>query len=633
MFHVDNSGKGNCMYYAYGISLMYFLRMKNTSQLTEDIFNKLKLKENDKASLRTLLSKEADQAFTSHEIKTIIEPILGRATRDLAAEHTKDEFKTSPQDAPLFAASKYGLEYYFKLQFDTKYSELSELINHGFTHTDFTEAEIYRVSGIKTAMEEFAKARFLQVREDFSREWAIKEQQLKSKGKRPTESTLQSHKAHLLDNILRKETVAFFSVDDDKHLKQYKNHLQNESVWGTEETLFVLHRAIQGELMVRNKKGTIDTFYDNEIVLHLHRNGNSPYIQSGNPVMILNNEENRHWTSKIPNSVFSMQQSTKMIQTDYPAEIALFVKEGRQSGPKVAKALRHMYQKGLLEGNELYSPKRCKEIAEHYLNYVKHNNRRFLITEVESFLEEMNEIIKKKAVNDIPVVVGSNPMLEVKETNSQLQMTTTDSPMEEVFSEVKLKDQEVTLNTPVAEGVTSFILQEYPIPNGDELTGKDKSFANKKQFTHPYRDEDVTMLYQTIYDWIDSLTDRSFRSLINSSLRKYESKIWGSLWGASRRAEVEDYLNGNCGSKALAMILINGEEESTFNECLFIKIVETIKKEINRYPVMLEEPKYQLIAQFNLEEHGAFYLSKMKSHKETISVSKRQLLDTSTLIC
>ena len=28
MFQVDNSGKGNCMYYAYGISLMYFLREK-----------------------------------------------------------------------------------------------------------------------------------------------------------------------------------------------------------------------------------------------------------------------------------------------------------------------------------------------------------------------------------------------------------------------------------------------------------------------------------------------------------------------------------------------------------------------------------------------------------------------------
>ncbi|QLZ68148.1 MULTISPECIES: hypothetical protein [Legionella] len=633
MFHVDNSGEGNCMYYAYSISLMYFLRAKNTPHLTEDIFNKLKLKEDAKVNLRTLLSKEANQEFTSHEIKTIIEPILGRATRDLAAEHTQHEFKMFPKDSPLFSASKYGLEYYFKLQFKTKHGELSGLITHEFTHADYTEAEIYRVSGMKTAMEEFAKARFLQVKEEFDREWSTKEQKLKSNGKRLTETAIQSHKAHLLDNILRKETVAFFSADNDKHLTQYKNHLKNEHTWGSEETLFVLHRAIQGERMVRNTKGTIDTFYDHEIVLHLHRNDSSPFIQSGNPVMILNNKDNTHWTSKIPNSIFSINQSTKMTQTDYPAEIALFVKENRQSGPKVAKALREMYKKGLLEDNELYSPERCKQIAEHYLNYVKNHNRRFIITEVEYFLKEMEKLIKKKTDIDNPPAVDTSPLPEVKEANSQPQMTTTDKPMGEVLPE-KLEPQDGTLNIPVAKELTPFVLPEYPIPNSD-LTSKDKLFANKKdkQFTHPYDDEDVTMLCQAIYDWVDTLTDRSFRSLINSSLRKYESKIWGSLWGASRRAEVEGYLHGNCGSKALALMLINGDAESTFNACLFVKIVETIKKEINRYPVMREEPKYQLISQFNLEEHGAFYLTKMKSHDETISVSQRQLQDTSNLTC
>ncbi|KTD72600.1 hypothetical protein [Legionella tucsonensis] len=632
MFHVDNSGEGNCMYYAYSISLMYFLRTKNTPQLTEDIFNKLKLKEDDKVSLRTLLSKEPNQEFTSDEIKTIIEPLLGRATRDLAAEHTKDEFKASPQDTPLFTASKYGLEYYFKLQFKTKYSELSELINHEFTHTDFTEAEIYRVSGMNTAMEEFAKTRFLQVREDFNREWAIKEQQLKSKGKWPTEGTLQSQKAHLLDNILRKETVTFFSVDDDKHLKQYKNHLQNESVWGTEETLFVLHRAIQGELMVRNKKGTIDTFYDNEIVLHLHRNGSSPFIQSGSPVMILNNQNNTHWTSKIPDSIFSPKESIEIIQKDYPEEIALFVRESHQRGPRIARALRQMYIKGV-EGDEKYSPERCKEIAQKYLNYVKYNNRHFQLTEVTQFLEEMDKLIKNKTAIDKSSTVDSSPKLQVKEVTSQAQITSTGKVMEEVLP-VSLETKNESLHIQFVEGLTPVVLEEYPIPNV-EFMSKDKSFANKKdkQFTHPYKDEDVTMLYKTIYDWSDSLTDRSFRSLINSSLRKYESKIWGSLWGASRRAEVEGYLKGNCGSKALAMIFMNGEEGSTLNECLFIKIVETIKKEINKYPGMLEEPQYQLISQFNLEEHGAFYLAKMKSHDETISASQRQLQDASSLTC
>lgn len=79
MFQVDNSGKGNCMYYAYSISLMYFLRAKNIPEVTEDIFNTLKLGEEEKVRLRVLLSKKPEQEFSSSEIKNIIEPILGKS--------------------------------------------------------------------------------------------------------------------------------------------------------------------------------------------------------------------------------------------------------------------------------------------------------------------------------------------------------------------------------------------------------------------------------------------------------------------------------------------------------------------------------------------------------------------------
>lgn len=48
---------------------------------------------------------------------------------------------------------------------------------------------------------------------------------------------------------------------------------------GLRRNSLVLHRAIQGERMVRNEKGTIDAFYDTEIVLHIHRNGSSPFFK------------------------------------------------------------------------------------------------------------------------------------------------------------------------------------------------------------------------------------------------------------------------------------------------------------------------------------------------------------------
>ncbi len=602
------------MYYAYSISLMYFLRKKNTPETTEDIFNKLKLKEDDKVHLRTLLSKRANQEFTSHEIQTIIEPILGRATRDLAAEHTKDEFQVSPQDSPLFTVAKYGLEYCFKLLLETNGSELSELIDHGFTDPDFTEAEVYRVSGMNRAMGAFAEARFLHVVEEFRHHWAIKEQDLKAQETPLTESAVQHHKANLLDNILRKQTVEFFSIDNGKHLIRYKNHLQKECVWGTEETLFVLHRAIQGERLLRNSKGTIDTIYDNKIPLHLHRNDSSPFIQSGKPAMILNNQDNMHWISKIPDSIFRFKKTT---QLTYPGEVSSFLRESKQTGPRVAKVLRQIYQKGL-EGNEEYSPENCREIAQQYINYAKHNHRHFNLTDVKHFLEEMNEVIKNKTdIDKSSTVILSSGI------------------------------QDGALNTSQVQEITPLMLQQHPIPSID-LALRDKSFekgiddstrdvvffAKKdKRFAHLYSDEGINMLYKTVYDWVDTLTDKSFKSLINSSLKKYESKIWGSLWGASRRSEVEGYLNGNCNAKALAMIFMNGVEASTLNECLFVKIVETIKKEISKFPEMLHDPKYQLIAQFNLEEDKTFYLAHLKYNSETVAALQRQLESTSSLTC
>lgn len=199
--------------------------------------------------------------------------------------------------------------------------------------------------------------------------------------------------------------------------------------------------------------------------------------------------------------------------------------------------------------------------------------------------------------------------------------------------------QDGALNTLLVQGLTHLMLQKHPIPSID-LAIRDKSFekgiidftrdvvffAKKdKRFTHAYSEGGMTTLYKTMYDWVDTLTEKSFASLISSSLSAYEKKTWGSLWGVSRRTEVEGYLMGNSNAKALAMIFMNGSETSTLNEFLFVKIIETIKKEISRYEIMLEEPKYQLIKNFNLKDHKQFYLDNLKYHHETISASHRQL--------
>ncbi|KTD63846.1 hypothetical protein Lsan_1279 [Legionella santicrucis] len=97
----------------------------------------------------------------------------------------------------------------------------------------------------------------------------------------------------------------------------------------------------------------------------------------------------------------------------------------------------------------------------------------------------------------------------------------------------------------------------------------------------------------------------------------------GGYWSSSKRIVVEDYLKENCNSKALAMIFMNNIEIPTLNECLFTKIVETIKKEIisGEYPKMKQDLKYKLIADINLKEHKDFYLANLRMHHETIAAA------------
>ncbi|KTD72439.1 hypothetical protein [Legionella tucsonensis] len=257
----------------------------------------------------------------------------------------------------------------------------------------------------------------------------------------------------------------------------------------------------------------------------------------------------------------------------------------------------------------------------------------------------INEIIDKKYA---PVVSTFSFRQRVEPVKSYLKASTKESGDNRLAYILSSgTQQDGALNTLLVQDLTPLMLQKHPIPSVD-LALRDKSFekgindftrdvvffAKKdKRFTHLYSDGGITMLYKTIYDWVDSLTDKSFKSLISSSLAKYESKTWGSLLGASRRAEVEGYLDGNCNAKVLAMIFMNGGESSTLNECLFVKIVEAIKREVSRYPVMLEEPKYKLISQFNLEEHKTHYLNNLRYHHETISASHRQLQLTSSYMC
>lgn len=120
------------------------------------------------------------------------------------------------------------------------------------------------------------------------------------------------------------------------------------------------------------------------------------------PSDITNNEENSSPSQKGLVSKFSQhtlfKKPSTTIQRAYPEEIAKYTRENKQTGPRVAKALRQMYQEGL-SGNEEYSPEKCREIAQRYIGYVKYQGRHFVLDDVVNFIKEMDEVIKQKEEN------------------------------------------------------------------------------------------------------------------------------------------------------------------------------------------------------------------------------------------
>ena len=296
---IDNSGRGNCMYYAYSISLMCFLRSKGHKETTDQVLAKLQLVEEEKNRLYSLLSDASDESFTSDEIKNIIEPILGPATRSLGARRTRQEFLDDPMSSPIFTSAYYGLEYAFKQQLNLQQSPLAMLLDNQFDNREFTSAEIYQVTNIQNRMKEFAARQVMGLIDAFDRQWQEKLNSLSDK----SENNLIFHRNQLLTTLIRTQTVAFYNEHDHAELDRYVQHLDTNYQCATDETLMTLHRAIVGEKMSRNPiTKAIETSHDTKISIHIFKNGHpaSPINVNETPDIILNHRGYGHWTSLIP---------------------------------------------------------------------------------------------------------------------------------------------------------------------------------------------------------------------------------------------------------------------------------------------------------------------------------------------
>lgn len=415
---VDNNGKGNCMYYAYGISLMYFLLKKKDLNYAEQIFTRLELSQEQKQELYQLLNNPTLTEFSYNQITNVIEPILGSATRRIAALQTKQELLEKPNRSSLLTSINYGIVEAFRSeleknidlalkQTDEKTAEtllfLAEALNEEDNASDgLSGAEVYRVfkathfsqharahyetilkeyelkwpnklkeiyntklAQLKTTLDKESlekqikylklhKLNCIELIEDFPQEWNnFIEHDYKAKAQAIPADQLAldpSVQHQFLNTLLAQNSAAwnnwykkrlnndpyyhnqflstliyqtaldFFTANNNENIDKYVAHLSKEYVWGSDETLVLLHDYIQGPEEHLTDYNRIEIRYNNEISLAIYSNG---ILKSGLPNhssdIELNNIRNAHWLSFV-----QLPESEPKKQTTYESEDLFF---------------------------------------------------------------------------------------------------------------------------------------------------------------------------------------------------------------------------------------------------------------------------------------------------------------------
>ena len=390
MILVDNSGAGNCMYYAYAISLMYYLREQDTS-IREKIFNRLKLTAPVKASLHQLLSEEFKyRAYTQNECKSI-EKALGHACRLLAGHNTRREFMKDPMNSSTFTAAVYGIEACIKQHIAEEHAKFIILPGDNIQQggdscaNSFKKAEIYHVCGMSKAMDTYVQKIVGDVVNEFN-------QQKTSALLRDTSDE------SIMSSITRQKTLEFLSQNHYQHLNEYIAHLQTNFMFAGEESLCCLHRAIMNEQYDMSKR----PIYDPDIKLVIAHWGRCPgWINPETKEIIINHiGHHEHWTSIIPSRFIKKNQIVAVMEFKYELEkmthrIEALPFEARRSDEKIEGCLlllqRKIQQLDALTKN--YTPRLMNAFIQDFSTIIENNLLESTLPEQQYISEKLSNFM------------------------------------------------------------------------------------------------------------------------------------------------------------------------------------------------------------------------------------------------
>lgn len=285
---VDNFADGNCMYLAYCISLMYHLR-KESEENRNLVFKNLGLDEEKKGRLKKiLLEHQSDNLyFTTRELY-IIQTILGKACRETMAHRAFLEFQSDPAYTQIYATSISLLKKAFLEVIRADIAEDSSLVGNNqqlerfvnlriVLSRDILSADLFKVESLYRAAKKFAQDK--KIRESFLHKTQY----------------FQNYD-FLLDSIAQEQIISFFSDGDYANLKTYLSYISTDKVWGSEENLMILHRAVVGEKMVRHSEDMVS--FEHEIDIKLGVFNFTSFFPEAD--IVIKNIHNVHWVSCVP---------------------------------------------------------------------------------------------------------------------------------------------------------------------------------------------------------------------------------------------------------------------------------------------------------------------------------------------
>ncbi|MCC5792739.1 MAG: hypothetical protein JJT82_09075 [Legionellaceae bacterium] len=308
---VDNSGQGNCMYYAYAISLMYYLRAQSDELISEKIFTRLGLDDTNRKLLQGLLAlrREKNEKFSKGDIKIVIEPVLGTACRKTAGESVRQEFMRNPQGTQMVAVLTGPLSQAFHLSLRKAGSEYALLLEAATLPADITGAELFKVPGMPQRIADYANRHSQALLADFQKQWSDYQEARQNDGAW-SETECLRYQQELMNNLVQQQSIAFFKSDRYIHLNAYISHLQTNYVWGSEDTLLSLHEYLMGPQVLRDEQTqrVMSITYDTPMKLAIFSNGCDVTRSGASADIIVDNRYNMHWVSRIP-------------ETQYPGQI------------------------------------------------------------------------------------------------------------------------------------------------------------------------------------------------------------------------------------------------------------------------------------------------------------------------